>query len=157
MSILEGVFDAEEYQSDGTATRTKRGAIPAGDYVAIAIESEVKTTKKGDGKYCQFKFVIIEGPHKEQYLWTRLNVANPNAVAQRIGNEQLATLCRAVGKRTIRATEELHQIPLILTVTMESRPPQVDGGDFLMVNEVTGFKPKAKPTLAQVAQTVTPF
>lgn len=159
MPVLEGIFDADDHISDGSQTRTFYGAIPAGDYHAVAIESEIKETKAKTGKYCQFKFIITEGPYANTYLWARLNVVNPNATAQRIGNEQLANFCRAVGKTKIRDTDELLSIPLILTVSSKPRKNQEGSTEQVMVNEIEGYKPRSVKQVArlQAEQQATPF
>lgn len=152
MPVLEGLFDADEYQSDGQFTRTKRGAMPAGEYRARAIESEVKETKKGDGKYVQYKFVVTEqGSYNGNFLWINMNVVNPNQTAQRIGNEQLANFCRAVGKTKIKATEELHDKDVTLVVAMVPKQSQTEPSEQIFVNEIRGFKAIEKPTLKDVS------
>ena len=37
--------------------------IPKGTYPAVAVNSEVKTTNKGDGKYLKIEFQRSEEPH----------------------------------------------------------------------------------------------
>ena len=34
--------------------------LPKGGYLVIEIDSEMKDTKKGDGKYPQFEFVVVQ-------------------------------------------------------------------------------------------------
>ncbi|MDW8243018.1 MAG: hypothetical protein RMJ88_07375 [Thermogemmata sp.] len=37
----------------------------------------MKPSKPGTGSYLQLAFQIIEGPYKNRFLWTRLNLENP--------------------------------------------------------------------------------
>ena len=53
--------------------------IPAGKYLAMITESEMKPTKSGSGSYLQLTFQILEGEYKGRFLWARLNLNNPNA------------------------------------------------------------------------------
>ena len=38
--------------------------VPAGKYLAVITESEMKPMKSGSGNYLQLTFEIIDGPHK---------------------------------------------------------------------------------------------
>lgn len=42
--------------------------IPAGKYLAVITETEMKDTKKGGGQYLQLTFQIIDGPFKGRYV-----------------------------------------------------------------------------------------
>jgi hypothetical protein len=60
----------------------------------MIVESAVKPTKAGTGKYLQLDWQILEGEYKNRSpLWDRLNIQNPNAVAQKIGQETLSAIC----------------------------------------------------------------
>ena len=90
--------------------------IPAGDYKAKVVESDLKVTAAGTGKYIKLKFEIIEGEFKGRFVWTNINIINPNPVAVDIAQKELATLCRAVGKAVIQDTKELHGIPILIQI-----------------------------------------
>ena len=47
--------------------------IPAGKYLAMITESEMKPTKSGGGQYLQLTFQMLDGPYKGRYVWARLN------------------------------------------------------------------------------------
>ena len=53
--------------------------IPAGKYLAVITDSEMKPTKSGSGHYLELTFQVIDGPFKNRLLWSRLNLDNPNA------------------------------------------------------------------------------
>ena len=63
--------------------------IPAGKYVAVITDSEVKDTKSGRGSYLQLAFQITEGEYKNRFLWARLNLENPNQTAVKIARAEL--------------------------------------------------------------------
>lgn len=96
-------------------------AIPAGKYLAVIVDSEMKSTKNGDGQYLQFAFQIIEGEYKGRLLWSRLNLDNKNATTVRIARAELSAICRAVGVLAPKDSCELHNVPLILTVGVKPR------------------------------------
>lgn len=115
--------------------------IPAGKYVVVITESEMKPTKAGTGHYLQLTYQITEGDYKNRLLWTRLNLDNPNAIAVEIARAELSAICRAVGVMAPHDSVELHDLPLVITVRCKKRE---DTGD--IVNEVKGFSKKESPT-----------
>jgi len=108
--------------------------IPAGNYLAVIIESEMRPTKSGTGSYLQLTFEIVEGPYQGRRLWSRLNLDNPNAVAVQIAKAELASICRAVNVLTPNDSIELHDIPLVIHVRCRKRP---DTGE--LVNDIRGY------------------
>jgi len=114
--------------------------IPAGKYVAVIIESELKPTKAGTGHYLQLTFQIVEGPYQHWLLWARLNLDNPNDTARKIARGELSALCRAVGVLAPNDSVELHNLPLVIHVKCKKR---ADTGE--IVNEVKGYSKKESP------------
>jgi hypothetical protein len=114
--------------------------IPAGKYVAVIIESELKPTKAGTGHYLQLTFQIVEGPYQHRLLWARLNLDNPNDTARKIARGELSALCRAVGVLAPNDSVELHNLPLVIHVKCKKR---ADTGE--IVNEVKGYSKKESP------------
>ena len=108
--------------------------IPAGKYLAIITESELKPTKSGSGSYLQLTFQILEGEYKGRFLWSRLNLHNANATAVQIAQAELSAICRAVGVLTPGDSVELHNLPLVINVKCRKRE---DSGD--VTNEIRGF------------------
>jgi len=124
-----GNFDAS--QVDPT---TPFDPIPAGKYLAVITESEMKATKSGAGQYLELVFEIVEGEHKGRKLWARLNLNHPNQTTVKIARAELSAICRAVGVMRPQDSVELHNLPLVITVRCKKRP---DTGE--IVNEVRGF------------------
>lgn len=90
--------------------------IPKGDYIAQIVESDLLDTSKGNGKYIKLKFEIIEGEYKGRFIWTNINIINPNPVAVEFAQKELATICRACNKVVIADTQEIHGIPMKIKV-----------------------------------------
>jgi len=109
-------------------------AIPAGKYLAVITESELKPTKSGSGSYLQLTFQILEGEYKGRFLWSRLNLHNANPTAVKIAQAELSAICRAVGVLTPGDSVELHNLPLVINVKCRKRE---DSGD--VTNEIRGF------------------
>lgn len=95
--------------------------IPAGKYLAVITETEMKDTKKGGGQYLQLTFQIIDGPFKGRYVWARLNLKNSNPTTVQIARGELSAICRAVGVMTPSDSAELHNLPLVISVRQKRR------------------------------------
>lgn len=111
--------------------------IPAGKYLALITESEMKPTKSGAGQYLQFTFQIIDGEYKGRLVWSRLNLDNPNATTVKIARAELSAICRAVGVLAPKDSVELHNVPLVVTVGLKKRD---DTGE--MGNVIKGYAKK---------------
>ena len=118
--------------------------IPAGKYLAMIVDSQIRQTRRGDGRYLQLTFQILEGSHKGRLVWARLNLENPNPTAVRIARAELAAICRAVGVPAPKDSVELHNLPLVIQVECRKR----DNGE--VRNEIRGyFKKEASATQQQ--------
>ena len=134
MANLNG-FNAAEVEP-----QVERELLPNGKYVAVVVESENKDNSAGTGSYLELVFEIVQGEHEGRRLWDRLNLHNPNSKAVEIARAQLSAICRAVGVLTPQDSQELHDLPLVVTVKCK---PRKDTGD--LVNVVTGYAPKEEP------------
>jgi hypothetical protein len=111
--------------------------IPAGKYLAVITDSEMKPNKAGTGHYLQLAFQIIDGPYKNRFLWARLNLDNPNATAVQIARAELSAICRAVGVLAPNDSVELHDLPLVIHVKCKKR---ADTGE--ITNVISGYSRK---------------
>ena len=108
--------------------------IPAGWYNAVINGAEVKSTKAGNGKYLNMRYDITGETHAGRVVFGMITVQNPNTTAETIGQQQLAELCRAIGKVVLNDTDELLGATLSIKVAISAR----DG--YEPRNEVKGFK-----------------
>lgn len=128
MSNLGMEFNASENQID---------LIPAGKYPMMVVFSEVKDTSTG-GKQVVLEIDITGDQYKGRKIWKRINIINANETAQAIGRGELAALCKALGKETIKDTNELHNKRFIGEVSI--RPGK---GDYPDSNDIKKFLPFA--------------
>jgi hypothetical protein len=135
MANLQG-FNAHEVEPT-----TEFDPVPAGKYLAVITDSEMKPTKSGNGNYLQLTFEILEGPYKGRHLWARLNLDNPNETAVKIARAELSAVCRAVGVMSPKDSVELHNLPLVITVRCKKRQ---DTGE--ITNEIKGYEKKGEAT-----------
>jgi len=138
-------FDAESVEPRGDLE-----PVPAGKYVAAVTESEMKPTKAGTGEYLQLTFQVLDGPHKNRLLWSRLNLNNPNPTAVEIARGELSAICRAVGVTKPRDSADLHNLPLVINVKCVKRPDTDE-----ITNEIKGYSRKEAPPAAPGSATPT--
>ena len=99
---------------------TSHDPVPAGTYEAVVTASEIKSNKALTGKGLNLTFEILsDGAAKGRKVWTWINFMHQKADAQRIGQEELARLCKAVGVNQLTDTEQLHNKPLMITVALD--------------------------------------
>lgn len=129
MASLNGFNAAEVEPSKGF------DPLPVGDYVAMIVDSEEKTTQAGTGSYIKLTIEIVDGDYKGRKLWENLNLNNPSSEAVAIAKATLSAICRAVGVLTPRDTVELHNIPMSVKIGLEKRK---DSGE--MQNRIKSYK-----------------
>lgn len=137
MADLRG-FDANQVEPSNDFD-----TIPAGKYVALITQTEMKPNKAGTGHYLQFTFQIIEGEFKNRLLWARLNLDNPNPAAVQFARAELSAICRAVGVLAPNDSVDLHNLPLVVSVTCRKRK---DTGE--IANEIKNYAKKEAPAAA---------
>ena len=131
MSNLAGYnFNAEEVEPSSSFD-----PIPAGWYTAIISASEMKATRDGYGEYLSLTLQIIDGQYENRFVFARLNLKNANDKAVAIARKDLAAICRAVGVMSPQASEELHDIPLMIKVKVRAA-----SGDYEASNDIGGYK-----------------
>ena len=112
--------------------------IPAGKYVAVIVDSEMKDTRAGTGRYLQLEFEITDGEYAGRKLWARLNIENPKAEAVRMARADLSAICRAVNVLTPNDSADLHNLPLVIKVHVRK-----DKNTGEISNEIRGYESKA--------------
>ena len=112
--------------------------IPAGKYIAVITDSEMKDTRAGTGRYLQLEFEITDGEYTGRKLWSRLNIENQNAEAVRMARADLSAICRAVNVLMPNDSAELHNLPLVIKVHCRK-----DKNTGEITNEIRGYESKA--------------
>lgn len=133
-----GNFDATQVKPQGD-----RSPLAAGEYRVAIINSEMKPTKNGTGKFLELTLEVLEGQYKGRRLWDRLNLINPNSQAVEIARSTLSAICHATGKLQPKDSGELHSIPMIARVALRKR---ADNGED--TNEIKGYKKCSNETVA---------
>jgi len=94
-------FDSNDYEP---TDRAEYSPLPYGWYEAKIKSAEMKFTKAGDGKLISVAFGL---PQVTRIVWNNYNIDNRSAQAVKIGKEQLAQLCLAIGRPVISSEKDL--------------------------------------------------
>lgn len=107
--------------------------IPAGEYIAMVISEQMKTTQSGNGEYLALQIQIIEGEYEGRKVFENLNIFNANEQAQQIARSNLKSLgiaCGLGGEFT--DTSELIERPFVIRLGIDRKDPDR--------NRVVGYK-----------------
>ena len=107
------MFDAS------TIDTSSHDPVKPGTYEAVIADTEVRPTRNGNGKGINVTFEILSGDAKGRKVWAWINFQHPNQEAQRIGQEELARICKAVGIGRLEDTAQLHNLPMMITVGID--------------------------------------
>lgn len=132
---------APQFNAGEVEPNTPFEAIPAGDYVVVIVDSNVKPTASGEGQLLELRLQVLRGDFKGRLLFDRLNLVNPSDKAVQIARATLSSICRAVDVMTPNDSSDMHDKPLIATVR---RDISTYNGE--LANEVKGYK-KVEGTL----------
>ena len=80
--------------------------IPDGWYRGQIQKADLRDTKSG-GKMIALGITIIGEKYAGRMVWANINIRNPSAEAERIGQQQLGSVLRAIGLAKVGDTDEL--------------------------------------------------
>lgn len=110
------------FDSDAVDPNVGFDPLPPGDYIMKITSSDLRVTKgNAANKYVWLEHTIIDGPFKNRKLYNNLNLWNTNVQAVKIAEGMLAQLCKAVGKKTISDTVELHGLMFTARVGLDTK------------------------------------
>lgn len=115
--------------------------IPAGWVIAKITESEHKPNSKNDGAFLALVLEIVTGPFAGRKLFDRLNLQNPNTQAVEIAYKTLSAIAHAVNVIQVKDSQQLHNLPMQVKVSLKPAGPGNDGKMYDAQNEIKGYKP----------------
>jgi len=142
MANLSG-FDASKVEPNDF------GVIPAGDYEACIVNSEMKATKDGTGQYLNLEIQIVGGQYQNRKLFEKLNLVNKNDQAVTIAKGTLSAICRAVNVLTPNDSSELHNKTFRISLTTKKSDYSGE-----MENRIKSFKPRSAGPVVAAGETV---
>lgn len=120
MARLDEMFD-----SNTVPEQDSFDVIPPGPQTLMIVSSELKATSKG-GQMIVLEIDVQDGEFAGRKLFERLNIKNDNPKAVEIAFRTLSSIVKAVGKVTIKDTEELHNKRFIGILSVEPAKPYKD-------------------------------
>lgn len=136
-----GALDLSDVSENGTG-------IEPGDYTLTVLESELKTTREGSGKYIRC-ILSVEGRGTKVYH--NFNVVNKNDMAVKIGKGQLKAMLRCGGYKTPDSLKDIYDLN---GLSFKARIKLDERG----YPEISVFKPLKEEKAAAVATaTKAPF
>lgn len=125
--------------------------IPAGVYTVAVVDSEVKLTKSGTGQMAVFTLQVVDGEHRGRKVFARINVANANPEAERIGQSQLSALCHAAGVLQLQDTVQLHGKTVRAKVKIRKDDQYGDSNEVTAYEALAGAPAVPGPVIAAAA------
>ena len=123
-------FDASTVAKRDTFT-----LLPAGQYVAQIVDSEIVPLNSGNGSALKLTFQVLTEGHAGRKVWARLNVVHSNPMAEKIAQEELREILEAAGLARMNDSVELHNKPMSIRVKI-----RVDeSGKYEPQNEIKGY------------------
>lgn len=137
--------------------------LPAGDYLAQIVGSEIKTAQSGTS-YVKFTWQVLDEKYRNRQLFDNISLSNhqgrkydPGQSPAEIGQRKLKTIAvcgNHPNPNFIRDTEELHGLPMIVRVKQRNDPeygPQNDVKGYRVASTVAKPQSDAAPKTAQPA------
>ena len=115
--------------------------LPVGEYKMAVSASEIRETKDNpDNKYLKLTFEVLDGKYKGRKIFENMNLwregsSEKDEITVRIAEQNLSSLCRAVGVGVLKDTLEIHNKPLLVAVKIS--PASAYYGES---NSVRGYK-----------------
>ncbi|TVQ34037.1 MAG: DUF669 domain-containing protein [Phycisphaeraceae bacterium] len=131
-------FDATQHKPQASFD-----PLPAGKYLVMITDSEEKDTANGKGKFLKLEMTILDGEHKGRKVWDQIMLQHPSVQAMDIARSTLSAVCHAVGVLRPAQSQELHNLPLVVSVSLKKRS---DTGE--LGNEVKGYAPRGDGSAA---------
>lgn len=125
LEIIMGYDFTKRYETGAIGTSGEDSKLRDGaSYIMIAESAEERTTKRGDGKYINIKFSVVDGACDGKTIWAVFNIENPSAKAANIGLEALDKFAKSLGYADgkIEDLKLLCYIPFLGTLKTKLEP-----------------------------------
>lgn len=126
-----------------------------GQFRAHIIDSEMKATKSGNGEYLALKVEVLDGPNKGRTVYDNLNLDNPSQKAMEIAYQTLSAIGHATGVMNITNSEQVHNIPMLVTFAVDGSYTRIKGYD--PVGAAAAPAPATQAPAAAPAESLKPW
>ena len=116
MANLSGIaIDANVAVSEGVFE-----VLPAGKFKVAMVGDELKDNKAGTGKILEVRLQVIAGQFAQEIVKDNINITNPSAVCQAIGQGTLKRICNLCNVQfPPTETTGLMGKPMVITVGVQ--------------------------------------
>lgn len=124
-------MDLQQFLPEELPERTSDfSPLPAGEYLSVISDCELRETNDGTGKYLSLKWQVIQGDHEGRIFFENINIQNKSEKATQIGLSMLGEISKCIMKK-INSTEDL--VDGICSVSLGIQPAS---GQFESSNKV---------------------
>ena len=136
-----------DFNPDNIEIKKRGTLLPPGGYEMCITKSDVIDNKNADGKILELHWTVLSGYHVNDIIKDFINLTNPSEMCQRIGQETLARICKAVGHTgKLPNSNMLHGVPCWNKVIQEDSKTLKDDGTPFKNNRIKDYQPiSAKP------------
>jgi hypothetical protein len=140
-------------QADVAENTGEFTVLPAGKYKACIVADELKDNKNQNGKILVLKIQVTDGQFAREILTDHINITNPSAQCQAIGQGTLKRICNICGvPYPPQDTNGLMGKPFVVDVKVEEFTSN-NTGNKLKSNKIKGYHSADTPTSMAPAQT----
>lgn len=133
-------FNANDHQDAGP------GPLPAGDYMVYVAASEMRINQDNGNQSLSLTLDVMQPETMQgRKVFSNYTMSSHNEEAVRIGMQQLAQVCRAVGVMSPSDSTELHDIPFFVRLIAK----QLDSGKVVNNVQTCWSTASAAPPLAK--------
>jgi hypothetical protein len=133
MAKLDRVYNVDDLPKSDRPTGEFE-PLPAGWYRARATKADLKDTAAG-GSRISIRFDIMGPTHAGRVVFGSINIRNASETSERIGQQQLGEMCRAIGVPRLEDTDQLVGKTLDIRLTIKAANEKYAAG-----NEVKNFR-----------------
>jgi hypothetical protein len=133
-------FNAADHQDAGP------GPLPAGDFMVYVAASEMRINQDNGNQSLSLTLDVMQPETMQgRKVFSNYTMSSHNEEAVRIGMQQLAQVCRAVGVMSPSDSTELHDIPFFVRLIAK----QLDSGKVVNNVQTCWSTASAAPPLAK--------
>ena len=133
MAKLDQVYNVDDLPKSDRPTG-EFTPLPDGWYRARITKAELKDTAKGGSRIAP-RFDIIGPTHAGRVVFGSINIRCASEEGERIGQQQLGELCRAIGVPRLEDTDQL--VGKTLDIRLKIKPAE---GQYAAGNDVKNFR-----------------
>jgi len=143
MDLDFNVMDYAPGNKPATDPHEEKQLMKPGKYILEIIESSDEISAAGN-RYAKLKLSVVDGPHKDTWVWDNLNLYHPKEEVRDLARKILSDITHACGlKDSPKDTSELHYKPMFVQIDVDPETEKENSpGEFWPAkNVVKGYSP----------------